>query len=204
MQTLLVATHNAGKIREYQSLLADLPLCITSLEEQGITHDVDETGVTFAENALLKARAYAEMSGCWTWADDSGLEVDALNGRPGVYSARYGGPGLDDAGRYRKLLSDVAPYPAPHAARFRCVVALCLPDGRTFTRDGAVEGEIISAPRGNWGFGYDPVFFMPQFGKTMAELPRDVKNGISHRGQASRAMLALLQELTETEIVPKT
>lgn len=193
MQTLLIATHNQGKLREYRTLLADLPLAVVNLDEAGITFDVDETGTTFRENAILKAETYAAAVGAMTWADDSGLEVDALNGAPGVYSARYAGPGATDADRYRKLLEELAGMPdAPRTARFRCVVAVVLTDGETLIAEGAVQGEIIDEPRGTHGFGYDPVFYLPEHGCTMAELPPETKNAISHRGIASRAAHDLL------------
>lgn len=196
MQTLLIATHNQGKLREYRALLADLPLTVVNLDEAGIAFDVDETGTTFAENALLKARAYAQATGLLTWADDSGLEVDALDGAPGVYSARYAGPGASDEDRYRKLVRELAAMPAaPRTARFRCVVALVTPDGQAYTTDGTCEGEIIDEPRGSHGFGYDPVFFLPELDQTMAELPPEVKNRISHRGRASVAARELLARL---------
>jgi XTP/dITP diphosphohydrolase len=185
-QRLLVATHNRGKILEYRALLSDLPLAVTWLDEQGIAENVEETGATFAENACLKAAAYAQRTGLWTWADDSGLEVDALDGRPGVYSARYGGPGLSDADRYRRLLAELAAIaPEQRTARFRCVVALAIPGGPIYTAEAAVEGLIVDAPRGAHGFGYDPVFFVPDQQRTMAELEPAIKNRISHRGRAA-------------------
>ncbi|RIK34747.1 MAG: non-canonical purine NTP pyrophosphatase, RdgB/HAM1 family [Chloroflexi bacterium] len=183
---LLIATHNPGKIREYEALLADLPLTVTSLRAEGITQDVEETGATFAENARLKAETYAAWSGFWTWADDSGLEVDVLAGRPGVYSARYGGPGLSDRERYERLLAELRPFPpATWTARFRCAVALALPPHETLLIEETVEGIITDRPRGDHGFGYDPVFFLPPFSATMAELPPAVKNQISHRAKAA-------------------
>jgi len=201
MHKLLIATHNAGKIREYQSLLADLPLEVTSLEAEGITLDVEENGATFAENAILKACTYARISGLWTWADDSGLEVDALDGAPGVYSARYAGPGASDRDRYLKLIDELRSIgDAPRTARFQCVVAICLPDGEVHTTDGRVEGRIIDEPRGDGGFGYDPVFYLPDRDATMAELSQETKNRISHRGQAARAANLLLVRLLEQEI----
>ncbi len=194
MRKLLIATHNPGKIREYQTLLADLPLLVTSLRAECIVDDVEETGETFAANARLKARAYAHQSGLWTWADDSGLEVDALDGRPGVYSARYAGPGATDRDRYQKVLAELQQYPErPRSARFWCVVAIASPDDEIFTTEASVEGEIITAARGEHGFGYDPIFYLPDLGKTMAELPAEIKNQISHRGKASVAAKALLQ-----------
>lgn len=200
MQKLLIATHNQGKLREYVALLADLPLTVTSLKQEGVTTDVEETGQTFAENALLKAKAYAQMTGLLTWADDSGLEVDPLAGRPGVYSARYGGPGLTDQQRYQRLLCELQPLPKPWLARFRCVVALAFPAGHVETVDDCVEGVITDTPRGDHGFGYDPVFFLPAFGCTMAELAPAQKNAISHRGKASRqARQFLFQLLTKQD-----
>jgi XTP/dITP diphosphohydrolase len=196
MHKLLVATHNPGKIREYRDLLADLPLEVTSLDAEGITHDVEETGATFAANAILKARSYAAMTGLWAWADDSGLEVDALDGRPGVYSARYGGPGRTDQDRYRTILDELQSIPrAAWTARFHCVVAIALPDGRVYTAKAAVEGVITDQPRGDNGFGYDPIFYIPEFAATMAELPSATKNCISHRGLAAVKAKALLHDL---------
>ncbi len=197
---LLVATHNQGKVREYRALLGDLPLDVTYLDAEGITVDVEETGTTFAENAILKARFYAGFSGLWTWADDSGLVVDALGGAPGVYSARYAGPGASDADRYRKLLAALAAVPwAERTARFCCTVALARPaaaGGLVETADGACEGVIAFGPAGDNGFGYDPVFYMPEHGATMAQLDAEVKNRISHRARAAEAAVPLLQRWT--------
>jgi XTP/dITP diphosphohydrolase len=196
MDKLLIATHNQGKLREYRALLADLPLTVVDLDAVGITHDIDETGDTFAANAILKAEGYARLSGLWTWADDSGLEVDALDGRPGVYSARYGGHGLSDAQRYAVLLRELGPIdPARWTARFRCVVALADPAGAVHTVDDAVEGIITDQPRGDHGFGYDPIFYMPEQNATMAELAPEVKNALSHRGKAAVKAKALLRTL---------
>ncbi len=199
MKKLLLATHNPGKIAEYRALLGDLPLAVISLAEAGITLDVAETGATFEENAILKAHSYAALSGLWTWADDSGLEVDALGGAPGVYSARYAGPGASDADRWRKLLADLAALPSaePSAwtARFRCVVALAGPDGSIHTTEGTLEGRIVPQPQGTNGFGYDPVFLIPEKGQTLAQLPADYKNLISHRGQAAARARIVLGEL---------
>jgi XTP/dITP diphosphohydrolase len=219
---LLVATHNPGKVREYQTLLADLPLEVTYLDAEGITLEVEETGHTFAQNAVLKATTYARASGLWTWADDSGLEVDALGGAPGVYSSRYGGPGASDADRYRKLLDALTGVSwARRTARFRCVVALATPtdvrdtadvpgtssDRRSpvpgtwsssvQTADGACDGIIAFGPAGNNGFGYDPVFYMPDRGLTMAQLPAETKHEISHRGRAARAAEKLLEAMLQ-------
>lgn len=200
---LLVATHNRGKMREYAALLADLPVEVTWLDAEGIVEEVDETGATFAENAILKARVYAALSGLLTWADDSGLEVDALDGRPGVYSARYGGPGLSDEARYRALLAELLDVAdAERTARFRCVVAIAHPSGAVATADGVVEGTILRVARGRNGFGYDPVFFVADHNASMAELPAEVKNRISHRARATtdaKAILAQLLSSTPTE-----
>ncbi len=196
MQKLLIATHNPGKLLEYRSLLADLDLDVVNLDEAGIGFDVEETGSTFAENAILKARTYADASGLWTWADDSGLEVDALGGRPGIYSARYAGPDASDEDRYRKLIAELEQQPERDwRARFRCVVALATPDGRVETIGDTVEGIIIDGPRGDHGFGYDPIFFMPERDATMAELPAEIKNQISHRGKAALAAKEVLSRM---------
>ncbi len=196
MQKLLIATHNQGKLHEFRQLLVDLDLEVTDLDAMGITHDVEETGTTFAENAILKARAYAEMSGLLTWSDDSGLEVDALDGRPGVYSARYGGPGLNARDRYLLLLDELRAHSRQNwHARFRCVVALVLPNGELYTVDDTLEGVITDQPAGDYGFGYDPIFYLPDYQATLAELSPEIKNQISHRGKASRAAKQLLRRL---------
>jgi len=193
---LLVATHNTGKVREYRELLVRLPLEVTYLDAQGIALEVEETGATLAENAVLKARTYADVSGLWAWADDSGLEVDALGGAPGVLSARFAGPGSSDAGRYRKLLDSLAGVPwSQRSARFRCVVAIATPAGDVRVAEGTCEGIIAFGPVGQNGFGYDPVFYLPEHGATMAQLAPDLKNTISHRGRAARAALIPLQDL---------
>jgi len=193
---LLIATHNKGKLREYRQLLAGLPIAVVGLDEAGIAEDVPETGETFVENAVQKAMAYAHLSGLWTWADDSGLEVDALEGEPGVQSARYAGPGAGDADRYGLLLQRLAHVPAgQRTARFRCAVAIATPDGRIEVAEGQCEGEIAQAPRGTQGFGYDPIFYLPQYGRTMAELSPEEKNQISHRGRAARAARLLLERM---------
>lgn len=193
---LLIATHNPGKVAEYKSLLAGLSVAVTWLDEVGITDDVEETENSFAGNAILKARHYAGLTGLWTWADDSGLEIDALDGRPGVLSARYGGKGLSDADRYHKVLGELADVPdAERTARFRCVVALAQHQGKVETCDGTLEGVIAHQPKGSHGFGYDPVFYIPSFGATLAELERGVKNEISHRAEAAAKAKVLLARL---------
>jgi XTP/dITP diphosphohydrolase len=190
MVKLLVATNNPGKVREYEELLAGLPLELTFPVQEGIVLEVEESGATFEENARLKALAYARASGLPTLADDSGLEVDALSGAPGVRSARYAGPSAGDADRYQKLLDALANVPeGRRTARFRCVVALAWPDGTVRTGEGRCEGQIGWAPRGVHGFGYDPVFIVDGFdGQTMAELAPEVKNRVSHRARAVQAM----------------
>ncbi len=189
MQTLLVATHNKGKLREYKELLRDLPVRLVYLDEVGIHEDVPETGSTFEENAVQKATAYARLSGLVTLADDSGLEVDALGGRPGIHSARYAGPNASDEDRIRKLLAELEGVPPEQrTARFRCVIAVASPEGDVIIAQGTVEGVIADAPRGHHGFGYDPIFYLPDRGCTMAELPPEEKNRISHRARAAEAI----------------
>jgi len=196
-QRLLIATHNQGKLLEYSKLLQDLPLALTYLDEIGVREEVAETGNTFAANAVLKAQEYASMTGLWTWADDSGLEVDALQGAPGVHSARFAGPEATDQERFEKLLRELHSHPRPWTARFQCVVAVVRPGTEAETCTGTLEGTITNAPRGSNGFGYDPVFFVPDHGRTLAELPTSVKNEISHRGRASRHAKELLKLLLE-------
>ena len=195
-QQLLIATKNMGKVREYRDLLADLPFDILSLADVGIDADVEETGKTFAENAILKARTYARLSGLLTWADDSGLAVDALGGWPGVHSARHAGPDATDADRIAILLQRLSDVPPEdRGAAFHCVVAIATPDGRVWTTDGMCAGVIIDQPAGSGGFGYDPVFFVPELGRTFAELTSEQKNAISHRGIAARKAADLLARL---------
>ena len=196
MTKLLIATNNPGKVREYKALLKGLPLTLTYPAQEGIDIEVEETGSTFAENARLKATAYARVSGLLTLADDSGLEVDALGGEPGTRSARYAGQGASDEDRYRLLLSKLEGVPwERRTARFRCVIALATPQGEIHTAEGSCEGVIAFEPKGQHGFGYDPVFYMSEYGQTMAELEPGVKNRISHRARAAKAAWGVLQEL---------
>jgi len=191
---LLIATRNEGKKAEYAALLADPEIELLTLKDLGIEMEVEETGHTYAENALLKARAYAAASGMITLADDSGLEVDALGGEPGVRTARYGGEGLSDEERYLLLLEKLRGVPPERrTARFRCVIALVHPDGREVLLEGTCEGRISEEPRGQEGFGYDPVFFLPELNCTMAELPAEAKNRISHRARAARQAREVLR-----------
>ena len=197
MTKLLVATHNQGKVTEFAEMLQDLAIEWLSLDDVGVVQDVAETGSTFRENSVLKARAYAAETGLLTLADDSGLEVDALDGAPGVYTARYGGEGLTAVQRYQKLINDIKTVPEPRrTARFRCVIVLAAPDGTILGEsEGVCEGRIALEPVGDNGFGYDPVFYLPQFNKTMAQLPAAQKHQISHRGQAVQAIVPRLREL---------
>ncbi len=190
---LVLASHNPGKLQEWQALLAGLPLELVLPEAVGLENlSIVETGSTYVENALLKARTFAGVAECPALADDSGLEVDALEGAPGLHSARYRLG--SDAVRYRALLEALAGVPpAERTARFRCVAALVLPDGREFVTEGVCEGVIAEAPSGEGGFGYDPVFFLPEQGITMAELPPETKNRISHRARAAEQMREILQ-----------
>ncbi len=194
---LLVASHNKGKVAEYADILSDLAIEWLTLDEAGVAEDVAETGATFRDNAILKAVAYARQTGLLTLADDSGLEVDALDGQPGVYTARYGGPGLSAADRYHLLLRNLRDTPPERrTARFHCVVALAGPDGELLgTADGVCEGVIAAAPAGVGGFGYDPVFYLPERGQTMAQLDAAEKHLISHRGRAAAAIAPLLRRM---------
>lgn len=188
---LLIATTNPGKVREYADLFAGLQCELVSLADVGISNDVDETGATYEENALLKAREYAAHSGLLTLADDSGLEVEALHGRPGVYSARYA---PDSPKRIQKLLGELKNVPDDQRrARFQCVIVVAWPDGRTETTQGSCEGWIAHEPRGTHGFGFDPIFYMPEYNATMAELPESFKNTISHRAHAAHKMRLVLE-----------
>jgi XTP/dITP diphosphohydrolase len=198
---LLVASTNPGKLREYRALLADLGVDLVSPTDLGLTLEVDETGATFVENAVLKARAFAAATDLPALADDSGIEVDALGGFPGVVSARWV-PGSDED-RVIALLARLAGVPpAQRSARFHAVVALAWPDGRLETADGTVEGRIASAPRGTGGFGYDPVFLVVDGGhtgeSTMAELPAEEKNRLSHRARALAGLRAALAEMAQS------
>ena len=188
----MLATANAGKVAEMRAALAGIPFRMRALSELPGLGLPPEDGATYADNAIAKARAIA-VTGAMAVADDSGLEVDALDGQPGVRSARYGGPGLGDADRVTKLLEALRNVPPPRTARFRSVIAICSPSGRVETMEGVVEGLLLDAPRGRGGFGYDPIFFHPASDGTFAELPIERKNAISHRGLAlARARQRLL------------
>jgi XTP/dITP diphosphohydrolase len=195
MNKLLLATNNQGKVHEYQDLLKCLPLELVTPASIGIKLDVAESGSTYQDNARLKAEAFAKASNLLTLADDSGLEVDALHGEPGIRSSRYAGQGSSDADRVRYLLSRLKDVPdEQRTARFRCVIALVWPDGKIEYCSGVCEGIITREPRGKEGFGYDPIFYFPGFQKTMAELSMDVKNNISHRALAAKEACELLNK----------
>jgi XTP/dITP diphosphohydrolase len=190
---LVLASKNPKKLKELSQILGQLGVEVCLQSEAGVDVTVEETGTTFEENSLLKARAVMEAAGLPAVADDSGLCVDALNGAPGVYSARYGGEGLDDAGRYRLLLEAMQGQ-SPRTARFVSVITCCFPNGDVLTARGECEGTIAFAPMGTGGFGYDPVFFLPGLKKTFAQLTPEEKNAISHRGKALAAFQAELEE----------
>ena len=194
MYKLLLATNNQAKVREYRSLLRDLPLELVSPLELGITTTVSEEGESLEENARLKATALARESQLLALADDSGLEVDALGGEPGRLSARYAGEGASDRDRIDYLLARLEGVPwERRTARFRCVIALATAEGKVELCSGECPGFITLKPKGKQGFGYDPVFYLPQLDKTMAELPLEVKNQVSHRGKAVREAIQLLR-----------
>jgi XTP/dITP diphosphohydrolase len=188
---LLIATGNQGKLREIAAILADLPVDLVGLDDvaRGPVPEVQETGKTFLDNARLKARAYAAWSGLATLADDSGLEVDALGGRPGVHSARYAGNGASDAGNLAKLLAELEGVPDDQrGARFRCAAVLADPATGEWHAEAAWEGRVIDTPRGQGGFGYDPVFVPTGWSLTSAEVDAATKNASSHRSRAFRAL----------------
>ena len=191
---LLIATNNAGKIRELTALLADLPLRLRQLSEFPQIEEVEETGKTFAENASLKARQYGRETNLWALADDSGLEVDALDGAPGVLSARYAGPNASDEGRNARLLAELSlTVDEQRTARFICAIALYDPaTGTTEIFDGTCEGHIAKHPRGHNGFGYDPLFIPSGYAHTFGELSDIVKQQISHRSRALAAVRVYL------------
>lgn len=195
---ILLATQNEGKAQELRELLSDEDIEVLSLRDIEDWEEVEETGSTFAENAALKAQAAAEKTGLISMADDSGLEIDALDGAPGVYSARYAGEPKDDEANIDKVLSLLEDVPDDkRSGRFRCALVVATPEGEQHTTEGTVEGKILRQRRGNSGFGYDPIFFVPDFGRTMAELSLAQKNKLSHRAQAFRKAVPILQELKQ-------
>jgi len=200
MKKLLIATNNKGKIKELQDLLKDTGIELVTPAQIDLDLDVAEDGQTYAENATKKAVAFALASGLISLADDSGLEVDALDGAPGLYSARYGAPNgekLSDAGRRAFLVQNLQDKPRPWTARFHATIAIALPNAGTHLADGFCEGEIIPAERGTGGFGYDPIFLLTELGKTMAELSMEEKNRLSHRARAVMNAKQILKILLE-------
>jgi XTP/dITP diphosphohydrolase len=198
LNELCIATRNRGKQREFRELLAGWPGEILFPQDLGLDVEVEEKGDSFAEIAVLKAVAYARASRLPSLADDSGLEVDALDGAPGIYTARYAGSGASDRERYEKLLAALRDTPyEQRTARFRCAVAIAYPDGEAGVAEGTCEGIIAFEPRGRRGFGYDPIFWLPEWGHTMAELPPEVKNQISHRARAIQAAGPLLEAVLD-------
>jgi XTP/dITP diphosphohydrolase len=202
LSPLVIATNNPGKLREFAALLDGCGFELTTPRDLGYEFNVDESGATFAENAKLKALAAARLTGLTALADDSGLEIDALGGRPGIFSARYAGgdrtpDGMDEREQCRIVLAEMAGVPEERrAARFRCVIAVATPAGDVVYADGVFEGRIGYEPRGDNGFGYDPIFIVAGRDVTGAELPEDEKNAISHRGQAARKAREILKELS--------
>ncbi|MBN1190416.1 MAG: XTP/dITP diphosphatase [Dehalococcoidales bacterium] len=196
MTELLLATNNPGKAEEFRSLLAGCGYELVTPAALGLNFEVDEHGQTYEENARLKALAGLNASGLLTLADDSGLEIEALGGEPGIRSSRYAGENTSDKERVDYLLAKLNNVSEDRRkACFRCVIALAWPEGRTDYCEGRCDGTIISTPRGDAGFGYDPVFYFPELGKTMAELPAEIKNSVSHRGLAARKARRLLQSV---------
>jgi XTP/dITP diphosphohydrolase len=198
MPKLLLATTNQGKVREYRHLFKGLPFELVTPDEEGINIAVEENHPSYEENARLKAIAYARASHLITLADDSGVEVDSLGGEPGIRSARAAGEDASDEARVEHLLARLKDVPREkRIARFKCVIAIATPEGETELCHGECQGLIAFEPKGESGFGYDPVFYLSEFGKTMAELPMEMKNQISHRGRAARDAYKILERLAE-------
>jgi XTP/dITP diphosphohydrolase len=195
MTNFLIATTNPGKMHEFRELLAGLAARLVSPADLGLNGDVAETGETYEQNARLKADALASASGLITLGDDSGLEVAALGGAPGLFSHRYAGPGATDADRRRKLLDALKLVEPPRAAQFVCALAVARPGGETRVFEGITHGEIALEERGSGGFGYDPIFYLPRQSATMAELPPELKNQLSHRARAVQAARGYLEAL---------
>lgn len=202
MPKLVIATNNPGKLREFRQLFSDSSFELVTPRDVGVEWTVEETGRTFEENARLKAVDAARRTGLLALADDSGLEVDYLDGRPGVFSARYAGgdrtdPALSDEDRCRIVLDEMKGVPdTQRSARFRAVIAIATPEGVVQTVEGVFEGRIAHEPRGEHGFGYDPIFFVPERGMTSAELPSQEKNAMSHRGAAARKARQILEAMS--------
>jgi XTP/dITP diphosphohydrolase len=199
-ERVLIATHNQGKVTEFIELLGDLEVEWLTLQQAGISVEIPEDGTTLLENARLKAEGYARLAGLLTLADDTGLEIDALGGAPGIYPARYGGEHLTMSQRYELVLRQMAGTPTEQrAARFRCVIAIANPGGALAHAEGVFEGLIAESPAGDGGFGYDPIFYVPEQGMTVAQLPTGLKHRISHRGQAIQKIAPVLRELLSSK-----
>lgn len=200
MKRLIFATGNKNKMREIREILSDLPVEILSMKEAGIQADIVEDGTTFAENAVIKAKSIMEMTGELVLADDSGLEIDYLNKEPGIYSARYLGEDTSYHVKNNHLIQRLdGVEEEKRTARFVCAIAAAFPDGKVVTTEGTIEGLIGYEEKGENGFGYDPIFFVPEFGCTTAELSEEQKNLVSHRGKALRKMREILKESVESE-----
>jgi XTP/dITP diphosphohydrolase len=196
MVRLLIATENPGKKREYEQLLAPLPLELCTPQNLGLALVIHEDGESYVQNAHIKALRYMQASQLPTLADDSGLEVDALDGAPGLRSARYAGGNANDTDRYRLVLQKLTDIPwKERTARFRCVLILAVPSGEVYTAEGTCEGMITFKPEGSHGFGYDPIFYLPEQRQTMAQLPSAIKNRVSHRARAVQQMLPILSHI---------
>lgn len=195
---LMLGTGNPGKLKEFRSLLKELNINLYAPADESLALDIKEDGDTYRENAVLKAQRFAEESGMWTLADDTGLEVDALGGAPGIRSARYApSPDASDADRRKRLMQELEEHPQPWTARFQCVVALASPEGLVYTAQGSCAGQIIPEERGSHGFGYDPIFLVMSEGRTMAQLPMEVKNQVSHRARALKNLEPHLKQAME-------
>lgn len=189
MEKIIVATGNAGKMREFRMIMEDMDVELLSLKEAGVTVEIIEDGTTFEENALIKARTIAKATGCAAMSDDSGLEVDYLDKAPGIYSARFLGEDTSYHIKNQYIIDQLEGVEGEtRSARFVCVIALVLPDGKEYTTRATIEGVIAKRESGEGGFGYDPIFYLPEYGKTTAELEPEEKNAISHRGKALRMM----------------
>ncbi len=198
MKRIIFVTGNKGKLAEIEKILKDLDYEVVSMKDAGVSVDIDENGSTFEENAMIKARAVHDATGEMTMADDSGLEIDALDGRPGIYSARFMGEDTPYSVKNKALIDALKGVPdEKRTARFVCACALVLPDGTGYTVRGTFEGRIGYEEKGSNGFGYDPIFFLPERGCTSAELSPEDKNEISHRGQALRKMKEIIKDLEE-------
>ena len=199
LKKIVFATGNKGKVKEIQMILADLGVEITTMKEEGIQVDVDENGTTYEENALIKARAVAKYTDAIVMADDSGLEIDYLNKEPGIYSARYMGEDTSYRIKNGNLIDRLQGVPdEKRTARFVCAIAAVMPDGMELTTRGVIEGRIGYEEKGENGFGYDPIFYVPEFGKTTAELTEEEKNKVSHRGRALESMKEELKKYADT------